>query len=470
MERTGHDRSGEDGRRSPALVQHLVKLPIIDRLKVVKDIVLGELDSIHSDLNEVHARILAVHGVVDALRENESPQLQTLITLVEALQHTRLEVERHARAVRGDVRHARDDAQRLAQEIIELVRSGRQEVRQQADFFGHAFNAFRQDVELQEKTLLEVGNGIRREILEHVQVSLNDLRVAQAGVWAELRRDIEGIARALAEIRQEAEAPVVRPSSADRPDGPELRLMAHLYSHIGGRVAVDVGANIGDTSRRLLDVGYDVFAFEPYAPAFHRLSERLSKDTDFHAFPWALGSTDETRQLHIATDTSGCGRYKDPSLYSSVLEHSMPDDLVFVDSVPVTVRSLESLHRSRDIPPIVSLVKIDAEGFDLEIIRGMGAHRYAVVVAEYWDRATPFGRSGSMNALEDMVNEMKQRGYHWYIVFYRIWGKVGVRFYCNYERSIERAFGNVFFFQEHAVFAEALKWCEAVVPVTYLQD
>jgi hypothetical protein len=90
-----------------------------------------------------------------------------------------------------------------------------------------------------------------------------------------------------------------------------------------------------------------------------------------------------------------------------------------------------------------------------------------VVIVEYWDEATPFGASGAMNRLDDMVKEMRRRDYHWYIVFYRVWGTETVSFYCNHERSVENAFGNVFFFRDYTAFAEALKWCSAVLPVTY---
>jgi hypothetical protein len=146
----------------------------------------------------------------------------------------------------------------------------------------------------------------------------------------------------------------------------------------------------------------------------------------------------------------------------------MPDGLVFTSTVPVTVRSLASLHGSSHLPPDIGLVKIDTEGFDLEVIRGMGPQRYPVVVAEYWDEAMPFGGSNATNALDALVKEMKRRDYAWYIVFYRVWGQTGTSFYCNHDRSVAYAWGNVFFFREHAIFAEALKWCAAVLPVTYV--
>jgi hypothetical protein len=146
----------------------------------------------------------------------------------------------------------------------------------------------------------------------------------------------------------------------------------------------------------------------------------------------------------------------------------MPSDLVFADSLEVTVKRLDTLHSAAIIPEQVGLVKIDAEGFDLKVVRGMGSHRYPVVVSEYWDSGIPFGGSKEVHSLEDMVGEMRSRHYHWHIVFYRIWGREGTRFYCNFPRSLEGAWGNVFFFQDYDVFSRARDWASTVFPPTYL--
>jgi hypothetical protein len=62
---------------------------------------------------------------------------------------------------------------------------------------------------------------------------------------------------------------------------------------------------------------------------------------------------------------------------------------------------------------------------------------------------------------------MKQKSYHWHIVIYRIWGEDRISFYSNYQNSVDNSWGNVFFFQDHQTFEQALMWCSAVLPVTY---
>jgi FkbM family methyltransferase len=251
---------------------------------------------------------------------------------------------------------------------------------------------------------------------------------------------------------------------------PELGLMSFLYSYLPSRKALDIGANIGEVSSYLLNSGYEVFAFEPFPPVFEQLSQRFSNSA-FHAYNFALGSDDGTRTMHIATDTSSSGEYGDASLYGSLVPHSMPRDLKFTAQIDVKVRSLESLHDSAEIPADIGLVKIDTEGNDLDVIQGMGEHRYPVVMSEFWDAKVVFANSGANNSLPDMVKTMTQRGYYWYLVLYRVWGENNsVSFYCNHPQSLESTWGNVFFFQQHEIFAHARDWCAAILPPTYFKD
>jgi FkbM family methyltransferase len=253
---------------------------------------------------------------------------------------------------------------------------------------------------------------------------------------------------------------------------PEIGLMLYLYAYLPSRNAIDVGANAGQVSERLLKAGYTVFAFEPFPPVFEKMRERLGRSESFHPMQVALGLDDRKMALHIAKVGADSTRHDDPTLYNSLMQHSMLDDLFFDGTTQeVMVRSLESLWRSAEIPEEIGLLKIDAEGYDLEVIRGMGSHAGpAVVLAEFWDSNFAFGKSGAQNRLEDLVCEMRQRRYHWHIVIYRTGDNDDISFYCNYDRSVENSWGNAFFFQDYAVFKEALQWCSAVLPQTYFTD
>jgi FkbM family methyltransferase len=247
----------------------------------------------------------------------------------------------------------------------------------------------------------------------------------------------------------------------------DIELMTYLYSYLPHRLAVDIGANRGDVSSRLLQAGYQVYAFEPFPAVIDKLKNRLGDHPNFRLFPFALGSENQTQELHIATDETPDNTYQDASFYSSLTKHSLSEGLVFTDTISVTVKTLASLHDAEELPKDIGLVKIDTEGFDLEVIKGMGNYRYPVVVAEFWDQNFPFGRSGAMNQLPDLVKAMKERDYHWHLVIYRIWGSSDVSYYCNSAYSLDNSWGNVFFFQDYQVFHQALLWSASVMPATY---
>jgi FkbM family methyltransferase len=243
---------------------------------------------------------------------------------------------------------------------------------------------------------------------------------------------------------------------------PDVGLLQHLYSFLSDTNAIDVGANVGEVSERLLDSGYTVYAFEPYPPAFEKLNTRLKAVPSFHSFNYALGPHDAVMNLHIATDLSG---KRDATLYHSLIEHPLLADLKFSETRAVQVRSLDSLRRTGEIPDRAGVLKIDAEGYDLEIIRGMGTPQFAVVVAEFWDGEHPFGRAGN-GKLDDIVTALKQRGYSWHVVIYHLDETSPPSFYCNRRQTVPESWGNALFFRDHALFANALAWCEAVIKPT----
>jgi FkbM family methyltransferase len=168
--------------------------------------------------------------------------------------------------------------------------------------------------------------------------------------------------------------------------GIEVELMCYLYSYLPYPSALDIGANQGDVTERLLQTGYEVYAFEPFLPVVEKLKNRLSNFSNLHVFPLALGAINEERELHLVGDQNLVNDPNSQPLYpdadytllSSINIHSLPEGMVFTETVPITVTTLETLHQQQQVPSEVGLVKIDTEGFDLQVIQGMGDCRYPV--------------------------------------------------------------------------------------------
>jgi FkbM family methyltransferase len=401
------------------------------KLLVIKDLILGKLNLIISAVQEADQRTLGVQRSVDLLSENQVYILKSSIDTVHA-----------------------------AHQSIDTV------------------EALRQSILKSESAIIELNQSICR-IGEEIQTHDTTYRQLLGQTYAELNQSIRRIGEEIqthdttyrqllgqiyADVHSQKFIMATDPSHFQAID---TELMVFLYSYLPYRLAIDVGANRGDVSERLLQAGFEVYAFEPFPPVLERLQERLANNPNFHSLPYALGATDETRDLHVAADLTENQIYDDPTFYSSLACHSLAEGLVFIESIPVIVKTLAGLHDTGEVPSRIGLVKIDTEGFDLEVIKGMGDFRYPVVVAEFWDPNFPFAQSGAMNYLKDMVPVMRQRGYAWHVIIYRIWGSHDISYYCNSDYSFEKSWGNVFFFRDHAVFSEALKWCNATMPATY---
>jgi FkbM family methyltransferase len=129
----------------------------------------------------------------------------------------------------------------------------------------------------------------------------------------------------------------------------------------------DVGANVGDYTKALLDRfqrNVDVFAFEPARSSFDRLTQRWSNHDNVHLFQLALGQADETLPLYSDREASSMA-----SLYQRRMGHV---GRAFKLVEQVTVSRLDSFCSLQEIPRI-DLMKIDVEGHELSVLRGAGA-------------------------------------------------------------------------------------------------
>ena len=111
--------------------------------------------------------------------------------------------------------------------------------------------------------------------------------------------------------------------------------------------------------------------------------------------PW-LGR-DHPLPLYVASEPSET-RQDDPSLYNTFRPHFVREGLAFADTVDVPVRTIESMVKSGELPPQIDFLKVDTEGFDLEVVRGLGKIRPAFVQTEFW--AMTFCSCGTKRAAE----------------------------------------------------------------------
>jgi FkbM family methyltransferase len=283
---------------------------------------------------------------------------------------------------------------------------------------------------------------------------------------AEIRSLIAIVADQSSTIRHSA--PIVTPSADDFfALNPEISLLQYVSSYIDNRTAVDVGAHVGDVAKRLLDCGCRVYAFEPFPASFAALQDRLGDRADFTASPVAIGAADGEGQLNIAAATTEAEGL-DASLFHSLIDHPLGTSIQFADAFPVQVRSLASLRQTGEIPKQIGLLKVDAEGADIEVIKGLGEPDIPVVMTEYWDSEHAFGK-GAHGHLAPTVELMRSMGYVWHVVIYHIDEQETISYYFNHAHTMPGSWGNAIFFKERSLFARAAQWCEAALRPTLYQ-
>lgn len=151
--------------------------------------------------------------------------------------------------------------------------------------------------------------------------------------------------------------------------------MAALVGEAWPPFLVDVGAHDGQTlsnSRPLLALGWSGVLVEPLPAAFERLDALYRDRPDVHCVQAACADAEGQRQLHLGTDG--------PLTMNSSL-HAQRGRR---DAVTVTVRTLTSVLEDCDVPSDFSILLVDAEGADYEVLAGLDFERFRprVVVTE----------------------------------------------------------------------------------------
>lgn len=148
-------------------------------------------------------------------------------------------------------------------------------------------------------------------------------------------------------------------------------------------VILDVGANDGETVATFLRRFPDarILAFEPYAPLYQRLRRRFRHAPTVETLNVALGATSGTARLHLYSG------HRMNSLLRLDTDPANPMASGFSErgSVTVPVATIDDVARERRLPRI-DILKIDTQGYDLEVLRGaavqLAARRVGAVLLE----------------------------------------------------------------------------------------
>ncbi len=215
----------------------------------------------------------------------------------------------------------------------------------------------------------------------------------------------------------------------------DSRLLADFLPHIKKNY-VDVGAEKGSFARFLMAHGLHGVCFEPlpkHAPAL----DALARSGAAQHYAFAIDQEDGQAEFHIACDEAG-----NPLDYFHSLQRLEDDPRVrHRQKLAVTCRSLASLCAEGLVEEHLGVLKIDTEGNDLRVLRGLGPVRADVVICEFftpgiykgWEEADPVG----------LLREARRLGYDWWLALRRR-GDAELISLCPTAFS-EREWGNLFF-------------------------
>jgi len=131
-----------------------------------------------------------------------------------------------------------------------------------------------------------------------------------------------------------------------------------------GNTVMDIGANIGlfaVVMGRTIGQGGEVIAFDPVPTNIVRLKSNLSENgiSAEAVYELALGSVNAQMELKMSDDTAY------PSMHK--VEYGFGNGQV----IQVNVKRLDDVWHERG-RPMISFVKMDVEGAELEVIKGSG--------------------------------------------------------------------------------------------------
>ncbi len=146
--------------------------------------------------------------------------------------------------------------------------------------------------------------------------------------------------------------------TAGLPCGVELGIDWERAGLPPARCVLDVGAHRGETCRALLlqFPGVTIHAFEPVADNFAALRDAMAGEPGVHLHPLALGAQPGTVEIALQADSQ-----------THSLRHPAGGGTGRTERLTVTTLDAFTAEHRLDR---IDLLKIDTEGFELEVIRG----------------------------------------------------------------------------------------------------
>jgi len=188
------------------------------------------------------------------------------------------------------------------------------------------------------------------------------------------------------------------------------RHLLHLFSVLRINCVLDVGAHYGEFGTLLRELGYQgrIVSFEPVPENFSALTQCGSNDKGWLVYPFALGAQESSASMRVTGSSHFCS-FCPPSTYG---EEQFGDKMKITRDQLVTVRRLDTLFDEcvAGIAAPQVFLKMDTQGFDLEVIKGAGDKLNQIQAIQTELSAKPiYDQMGT--ALADGIAALQQHGF-----------------------------------------------------------
>lgn len=181
---------------------------------------------------------------------------------------------------------------------------------------------------------------------------------------------------------------------ARHPEAIALRRKGIKYEHyrelrkqwlldLGIKTVIDIGANNGQFARLARTVFPDakIYSFEPLPDCYAELRSALPGDTKFFPIECGIGSKEQTLDFYRSFHTPSSSFLKMEEFHKEAFPYSVEGQAE--TPIEVKVMTLDAVLADANIEDNI-LIKIDVQGYELEVIEGAGAllERSKVLILE----------------------------------------------------------------------------------------
>ncbi len=145
----------------------------------------------------------------------------------------------------------------------------------------------------------------------------------------------------------------------------EYHLYEKIFANCDGKLAFDIGSNLGLNTLHLLRLGLRVVAVEPESENFEALSIRFSQEEKVFLENIAVS---ESKGLKTMYKSNTNALHTLSEKWSEIADDKFTFEVRYEENIAVNVLSLEDLIKKYGVPEIL---KVDVEGHEREVFKGL---------------------------------------------------------------------------------------------------